>query len=102
MTDMRVGINLVDLNARRSEMRPALEALVVAVLNGAAAHFANRATRGAAVPPPETLLHAIDRTLDAVSEAPSGARRDIVLALVGLRRNLFPDAPDYQRPAPAD
>ena len=99
MTELRVGVNLVDLNALRDAMPPALGAAVDAVLHRAAAYFSVCITYGRAAAPP-ALLQAIDRALDAASDVSGAAERDIVLALVGLRRNLYPDAPPYL-PAPA-
>jgi len=99
MTELRIGVNLVDLNALRDAMPPALGAAVDAVLHRAAAYFSVCITYGRAAAPP-ALLQAIDRALDAASDVSGAAERDIVLALVGLRRNLYPDAPPYL-PAPA-
>ena len=102
MTDLRVGVNLVELNALRGAMPPKLGAAADAVLNEAAAHFANRAARGAALPAPDNLLRAIDHAFGAVFEMRGDLRRDIVLALVGLRCNLFSKAPPYQQPVLAE
>jgi uncharacterized membrane protein YccC len=103
MADLRVGINLVDLNAVRHDMPAAtpLGAAVDDVLGEAAAHYSARAARDWALNPPDAMLGAIDRALDAVRVAEGGAARTIVRSLVGLRCNLFPRAAVYRPPAVA-
>ncbi|HTR17526.1 MAG TPA: FUSC family protein [Acetobacteraceae bacterium] len=109
MTELRLGVNLVDLRAVRDAMPPALGAAVDAVLRQSAMYFTDCAAHRSAVAASQTLLQAIDRALDAASDMTGGSARDVVLALVGLRRNVFPDAPPYRpslamdaaRPAPA-
>ena len=97
MIGLRVGISLVDLSARLGSMPPALGLAVAAVERRTAAFFADRAKRGAITVPPETLLRAVDAAMDAAADASDGIRRDAVIALVAIRRTLFPDAPPYQR-----
>jgi uncharacterized membrane protein YccC len=97
MTGLRVGISLVDLSARLGSMPPALGLAVAAVERRAAAFYAERVAKGGLTPPPETLLRAVDDAMDATTEATGGLRRDAVIALIALRRTLFPDAAPYQR-----
>lgn len=103
MVDMRVGINLVDLNAALHELPKSspLATAVETMLDEAAAHYSERVARDWAVPAPETMLHAIDRALDQVRPAQGDTARTIVRSLVGLRRNLFRGAAPYLPPAPA-
>jgi uncharacterized membrane protein YccC len=103
MTDLRVGINLVDLNAALHELPKTspLAASVETTLDAAAAHYSERVVRDWAVEPPESMLHAIDRALDQVRVAQGNTARTIVRSLVGLRRSLFRGAAPYLPPAPA-
>jgi uncharacterized membrane protein YccC len=96
--EVRVGINLVDLHALRHDMPPLLGHSTDAVLREAGNHFAARAARDQALPPPDTFLHAIDRALDDAVELSGPLARRTLRALVGLRRNLFHDAPAYDPP----
>jgi uncharacterized membrane protein YccC len=102
MADLRVGINLVDLNAALHALPKAsqLSASVVTTLDEAASHYSERVARDWAVEPPETMLHAIDRALDQVRSAQGDTARTIVRSLVGLRSNLFHAAAPYLPPAP--
>jgi hypothetical protein len=76
-------------------MPPALSHAVAAVERRSAAFFAERAAKGGFAAPPETLLRSVDTAMDAAADATDGLKRDAVIALVGLRRNLFPDAAPY-------
>ena len=102
MAELRVGINLVDLNAQRRTVPPALGTALNAVLQGAASHFDDCVARHRALPAPDALLLATDRALDAASALPGSSAREIVRALVGLRCTLFPRAPFYRPPASAE
>jgi uncharacterized membrane protein YccC len=102
MAELRVGINLVDLNAQRRTAPPALDAALDEVLQGAAAHFDFCVARHRASPAPGALLRATDRALDAASALPGSSAREIVRALVGLRCTLFPQAAFYRPPAAAE
>jgi uncharacterized membrane protein YccC len=101
MQDVRVGINIVDLHAMRHDMPPLLGHSIDAVLREAGNHFAARAARGQALAPPDIFLHAIDRALDDTIELSGPLVRATVRALVGLRRNVFNDAPAYSPPESA-
>jgi uncharacterized membrane protein YccC len=88
LADIRVGINVVDLQ-RVTAALPG--AGLDAVLAGIAAHFRTPLGR----PPDPILLADIDRAigLSAAPDAPQGGA--ILLALVGIRRALFRDAPPF-------
>jgi uncharacterized membrane protein YccC len=103
MADLRVGINLVDLNAALHELPKSspLATALMTMLDEAASHYSERVARDWAVAPPETMLHAIDRALDQARALQGDMARTIVRGLVGLRRNLFRDAAPYLPPAPA-
>lgn len=84
--DLRIGLNVLNLGQSRPNLPADARALTDTVMNGVAAHY--RAREQENVPPPPSLLAHIDEALrdKAVSEP------RVLLALVGLRRGLFPDA----------
>ena len=69
MTELRIGVNLVDLNALRDAMPPALRAAVDAVLRRSAAYFAGCAAHGGATAAPQALLQATDGALGSACAA---------------------------------
>ena len=102
LTDLRIGINMVDLARDREAMTPAVRGPANAVLFGTANHFAVQAATGRVRRASPALLRDIDRALDAAITAPGQGGRDLLLQLVGIRRGLFADAPPYYPAAPAD
>ena len=100
LADLRVGINMVDLQRHRDPMPPPLRTAVDNVLHGTAAHFAAQATAGRPLRPAPSLLRDVDRALDAAIATPDA--RDFLLQLVGIRRGLFADAQAYQPPPSPD
>ncbi|GEP12382.1 FUSC family protein [Methylobacterium gnaphalii] len=92
LAEVRVGINVVELRRNRralsNEARKAVEALLAAL----ARHF-----HAKALIPPTGLLADIDAALDAViADRLHAARGVALMGLVGVRRALFPEAPDYK------
>jgi hypothetical protein len=73
------------------------EATIEPVLDSLAGFFRARSAWRIGEKTPEFLVQ-IDRALSSVAAAPQGAaaRDRAVVALVGIRRAFFPDAPDYQ------
>ncbi|HEY0184259.1 MAG TPA: FUSC family protein [Rhodopila sp.] len=104
LSDLRIGINMADLQRDRASMPLPVRAAVDDVLLGTARQFAAQATAGRVLAPPATLLRDIDRALDAAVEVPGLRAHDLLLQLVGIRRGLFADAPPYQPrpPSPDD
>jgi uncharacterized membrane protein YccC len=100
LADLRIGINLLDLQRDRDGLPPPVRAAVDDVLSGTAAHFAAQAGTGHTRQPAPALLRDIDRALDAAIPLPGARARDLLLQLVGLRRGLFASAAPYQPPAP--
>jgi len=95
LTDLRVGLHVLDLENHQRQLTPTASQAVDRVLSGVSLHF--RSLEEELKPPPALLLRDIDAALDA---ATSHGRRCAV-ALAGLRRALFPDAPSYLRvPSP--
>jgi uncharacterized membrane protein YccC len=95
LADMRVGLNVIDLHAVAAD-RGADAASVKETLDGVAAIFERRSS-GVDDARDRQLLGAIDEAISnlAATPAPDGHQRGYA-ALVGLRRNLFPDAPPYR------
>jgi uncharacterized membrane protein YccC len=102
LKDLRIGINMVDLQQARDAMAPSVRASVDDVVAGTAAHFALQAAAGRARPPSLALLSDIDRALDAAIATPGERSRDLLLQLVGIRRGLFADAAPFQPTPPSD
>lgn len=102
MAAPRIGLNIVDLRGARHGLAPEGATAVDQVLDGVAKHFQRTPTER----PAQDVLDRLDDALAVVTlGAPplrtesrreaAAATRDAVLGLVGLRRALFPDAPDY-------
>ncbi len=101
LKDLRVGRDITELQRARRHLAVA-DAAIAPVLSGLAQFFRARSTwRGGEKP--ENLLAQIDRALSSVSAAQAGgaARDRAVVALVGIRRAFYPDAPGYQPAHPA-
>ncbi len=97
LADLRVGVDIVELREHRASLPQAARAAVDAMLEGVAAHYRQRISQ----PPDPQLLDAIDRAIAAVTATSVAALPDLLRALVGLRRALFPEAPPYV-PLPAE
>jgi uncharacterized membrane protein YccC len=102
LADLRIGINMADLQRNRDAMPLPVRAAVDDVLLGAAAHYAAQAEAGRVVPSPPALLDTIDRALDTAIAMPEPHDRDLLLQLVGIRRGLFAAAAPYQPSPPPD
>lgn len=89
LRDLRVGMNLVAVQAARPDLSRGGQARIDAVLDGVGDHFSALAA-GRAAPPSPDLLTRLDTALRDVA---SRSTAQGVSGLVGLRRNLFPDAP---------
>ena len=91
LRDLRMGADIAVLQRVRAQLPLAHSA---ALLGGISRFFRQRG-EGRMTPRPQGLLPQIDDALNAVLAArdTSSASRAAVTALVGLRRNLFPDAP---------
>jgi uncharacterized membrane protein YccC len=90
MTDLRVGVNVVDLSHDADTLPAAARAAVQAALRGIAAQYAQHRR-----PPPPELLRQIDAAIAAVAGSEARDIRDPILRLVGIRRGLFPDWPRF-------
>ena len=101
LADLRIGINMVDLQHDRDALPLAVRAAVDDVLAGAARHFAAQAEAGHAQRAAPELLTDIDRALDGAIEVQGARGRELLLQLVGIRRGLFVDADPLPAPAAA-
>jgi uncharacterized membrane protein YccC len=94
LRDLRIGMNLVALQDLRPSLSGAPLAAVDAVLARVGDHFA-ALSAGRPASGREQMLDQIDAALAGLAGTRSRAVARGVTSLVGLRRNLFPDAPAY-------
>jgi uncharacterized membrane protein YccC len=90
LRDLRVGMNLVAVQGARSGLSRI--ASLDAALDGVGQRFAALAA-GRTPPPDADLLMSLDAALRDMAGAAPAPPVQGVTGLVGLRRNLFPDAP---------
>lgn len=100
LADLRIGINMVEMQRDRDAMPPAVRTAVDDVLFGTASKFAAQAEEGRVLPAAPALLREIDRALDGAVAMPGAHGRDLLLQLVGIRRGLFAQAAPYQPAQP--
>ncbi|CAM5765408.1 fusaric acid resistance protein [Labrys miyagiensis] len=95
LQELRVGINVLDLQRVRRSLPASQERLLQEVLDTVAHLYAECAASGKPVAPYAQLLASIDAALAEITQRmPEGAnRRRVLQAFVGLRRGLFADAP---------
>jgi uncharacterized membrane protein YccC len=96
LKDMRVGIAVIDLQAYKGLLLADQRAAVDNVLDAVASCYTER-RRSPETQPASSFLEAVDAAIDAVRDpVRSSAARKILMALVALRHNLFPDADQLQ------
>ncbi|MBN8925594.1 MAG: FUSC family protein [Rhodospirillales bacterium] len=91
LAELRVGVNIVELQQGRADLPPAAANAVARALRALSGWFQRRRHRGGPTPPP-ALLAALDAALRSVWEAGAVQERAL-LNLVGIRQALFPAAP---------
>lgn len=100
LRDLRMGADIAVLQRVRAQLPMA----TAAALLGSISRFFRQRGEGGTNPRPPSLLPQIDDALNAVLQARDtaapAASRAAVTALVGLRRNLFPDAQPLRASAP--
>ncbi len=95
LNDLRIGLNVADLQQARRTAGPEAERSIARVLAALANSF-RKMSIGRPRPVQEHLLIEIDGAIGDVSAEASSAERNTALwALAGLRRNLFPRADPY-------
>ncbi|HST76690.1 MAG TPA: FUSC family protein [Acetobacteraceae bacterium] len=103
MADVRVGLNILDVQRHRRTLPDEAQGSIDSLLQALARYFQGRARRGAMTAShPAPLLDRIDAALASIAASPPASRHrlsGLLLALVGIRRGLFPGAPDYRPPA---
>jgi len=98
LADMRVGLNIIDLEAVALRADGSRDPVFDPILNQVASAFEQRQRDEGAKVGPE-LLRAIDRAITALAaDSSRGAGPRAFAALTGLRRNLFQDAAPYGAP----
>ncbi len=96
LAELRLGRNLLHLRRALGAARGAAHAAIGQVLAETATLFGARSATGSPQPPAPSFLHAIDHALDHTGGIDDARlRHQAVLALVGMRCNLFPAAPAY-------
>ncbi|WP_442802195.1 FUSC family protein [Sphingobium sp. CR2-8] len=97
LRDLRTGVAIGELRQLRLDLPPQEGAPLTAVLGGVSRHYRGMDPDGPA-PADPALLHDIDSAIGELTAHPRPpVRREGVLGLVSLRRNLFPDAVAYRR-----
>lgn len=94
LRDLRVGMNLVAVQTARPDLPPEGKDRLDAALDGVGDYFAALAA-GAVRKPNDDLLVRIDAALRGLLSVPAASAVQGVAGLVGLRRNLFPEAPAF-------
>jgi uncharacterized membrane protein YccC len=95
LRDLRTGINIINLEAIASGLSARTRDATARLLGGIAGYFRGL-VRGWRQPPAPALLEGVDRLIrDILVTGSPSARHKGVAAAVGLRRNLYPDAPPY-------
>lgn len=94
--DLRIGRNLLHLRRATAIATGHARTTIEHLLSETAGFFRYRAATGTAAPPEPSLLHAIDTALTSTRGlTQSELRHQAILALVGMRCNLFPTAAAY-------
>ncbi len=92
LIDLRIGLNVLNLQRDSAALPAGARVTIARTLEGVAGHFRHRASRRA----DDTLRADIDRAIVAVTSVSGARTRNLLLELVGIRHNLFPNAPPYQ------
>jgi uncharacterized membrane protein YccC len=92
LIDLRIGLNVLNLRRDSVALPAEARAIIGLTLDGVAGHFQHRASQRA----DDALRGTIDCAIVAVTSISGSRTRDLLLELVGIRHNLFPNAPPYQ------
>ena len=103
LTDLRTGLHLIALENHRGTVASAEDRAIGGVLAGVAEHYeALRARRRGLARAPAALLARVDAALAVMleggTESAASRTRPALVALAGIRRGLFPDAPPFAAP----
>ncbi len=95
LRDLRIGRNLIQIRSGSADAAEAPRQAVGAVLDEVSALFRRRLRADDPVAAPDRLLAAIDGALRAATARESGVGANALIALVGMRCNLFPTAQPF-------
>jgi uncharacterized membrane protein YccC len=96
LNDLRIGLNLVELQLARPVVGPDADRAIGGLLETLSGHFRGLAS-GRSVRASDELLRHLDLAIGEVTASPAKLEaRASAIALTGLRRNLFPDATAYR------
>ncbi len=93
--DLRIGRNIIQIRRGIEQAEAGGRRAVDTVLQRLAELFRTRRREGEPVPAGAALLDAIDGAIHAAADRQSGITSSALLALVGMRCNLFPKASPY-------
>jgi uncharacterized membrane protein YccC len=99
LSDLRIGRNLIQIRRGSENARASAQSAVQSVFDEVAHLFRKRLRAGEPVPAETALLTAIDQAITQGTKRRSGLQSRALLALVGMRCNLFPQAAPYAAPA---
>jgi uncharacterized membrane protein YccC len=91
LRDLRIGLNVMDLELGSPDLPPQGQLRLQAMLDGIEEYYRSRVPR----PPDAGLRKRIDDAIAAVASAPAGSLAPMLMHVVGIRHGLFPDAPSY-------
>ncbi len=97
LRDLRIGLNVLELEHESPDLLPQARASLQAMLDGIDEYYRKRAPES----PDATLCAHIDEAIAAVIAAPSRLLAPVLMHLVGIRYGLFPDAEHYRAAVPA-
>jgi len=100
LRDLRTGVNVVGLKDVAPSLIGRARDATARVLDGISAHFRALLRGRLHEPPPDLLGHLDGLTGDILAVTSPFARYKGLAAVIGLRRNLYPDAPPYAGEAP--
>ncbi|RDS79717.1 FUSC family protein [Dyella monticola] len=93
LADLRIGRNVIAIRRALPTLSGPIQVSLREVLEGIAALFQARGRKGELLPPPSSLLASIDMAIATLCVRAHGASaHPALLALVGMRCNLFPTA----------
>src|SRR5262249_9753119 len=93
LADLRVGSNVLVLRRELKMLEGKEAAAANTVLSGVAEFYRQRLAEGPGVRPSDGLLEMVDRALLSSVLAKDSRRRQLISAVAGIRRALFPHAP---------
>ena len=91
LTEVRVGLNILQLRRARTVLPPHSREAVDGILAEVAAHYRRQVAARRPLDGDDSLCERLDRSLARIGQAEAGgAREDALLGLIGLRAALFP------------